>query len=146
MRAAVLSVILLASPAVVGAQGGTQRLRAADADGNGLISRAEAQKRLPKLAADFDAVDANRDGSLSPGELRAHERKRRGSAGAGGFAAYFERADADGNGALSRPEVDRALPRLSARFDAVDADRDGRLTHAELRAYFEARRAARARP
>lgn len=147
MRSALLSMLVLAWPAVAGAQSGADRLRAADADGNGLISRAEARERLPAIAAEFDAIDANRDGNLSPEELRAHERnrrKRRGDArGASGFAAYFERADTDGNGMLSRTEIKQALPRLSAKFDAIDKDRNGQLTRAELRAYFDAQRAAR---
>ncbi|MCZ7565647.1 MAG: EF-hand domain-containing protein [Burkholderiales bacterium] len=151
MRAAVLSLALLAASAIASAQSasvdrGTARLRSADTDGNGRISRAEAQARLPKLVPDFDAIDADRDGSLSPAELRARSsaRSRRGG-GADGFAAHFERADTDGNGMLSRAEIGRSLPRLRAKFDAIDADRNAELTRAELRAYFDRHRAARAR-
>lgn len=42
--------------------------------------------------------------------------------------------------ALPRAEVEKALPRLAKKFDLIDADRDGRLTEDELRAYREAKR------
>ena len=150
MRAALLPFALLAIPLVAGAQSvsrGAERFRAADADRNGLISRAEAARGLPQVASRFDAIDANRDGSLSVDELRAYERSRqRTSRRSEGFTAYFERADTDRDGTLSRAEVEQGLPRLASKFARVDRDRDGRLTRQELRAYFEARRAARGTP
>jgi EF hand len=138
--------VLLAAPCAVAAQAG--RFAAADADRNGTLSRAEVGRSLPRLAPRFDALDANRDGNLSPEELRARAGKgdRRGGAGEGGFAEHFRRADADGDGALTRSEAEQALPRLGAKFDRIDADRDERLTLDELRRYFEARRAARGKP
>ncbi|MGH8682615.1 MAG: EF-hand domain-containing protein, partial [Burkholderiales bacterium] len=51
--------------------------------------------------------------------------------------------DADSDGALTRAEAEVALPRLGAKFDRIDANRDARLTPDELRRYFDARRAAR---
>lgn len=48
-----------------------QRLTAADANGDGLISRNEADASLPRIARRFDALDSNHDGQLSPDELRA---------------------------------------------------------------------------
>ena len=42
-----------------------------DADGDGKISRAEAQANAPRLAEHFDAVDANKDGFITPDELKA---------------------------------------------------------------------------
>ncbi len=71
---------------------------------------------------------------------------RRSGAGEGGFAEHFRRADADGDGALTRAEAEQALPRLAAKFDRIDANHDARLTPDELRRYFDARRAARGRP
>ena len=41
-----------------------------DADGDGLVSRDEAQ-RNPQVAAKFDAIDTNRDGKLSRDEIHA---------------------------------------------------------------------------
>ena len=59
-----------------------ERLKAADTDNDGLIDRAEAQAKLPRLAKRFDTLDADGDGKLSYDELRAAgqkmaERRRR---------------------------------------------------------------------
>ena len=48
-----------------------ERLKAADANGDGLIDKAEAEARLPRVAKNFDTLDANDDGRLSPDEIRA---------------------------------------------------------------------------
>jgi Ca2+-binding EF-hand superfamily protein len=42
-----------------------------DTDGDGRISRAEAQANAPRLAEHFDQVDANHDGFVTKDELRA---------------------------------------------------------------------------
>jgi hypothetical protein len=136
--------VLAAAPLVVAAQQG--RFAAADADRNGVLSRAEVERSLPRLAPRFDRLDRNRDGNLSPDELRARAGAGGGGAGEGGFAEHFRRADADGDGALTRAEAEQALPRLGAKFDRIDADHDARLTPDELRRYFDARRAARGKP
>lgn len=59
-----------------------ERLQAADTDNDGYIDRAEADARLPRLAKNFDQLDADKDGRLSRDEMRqAAEllRQRRGS-------------------------------------------------------------------
>lgn len=60
-----------------------QKARAAywkkiDTDGDGRISRAEAQANAPRLAQHFDELDANKDGFLTPDELRAAHGRQRG--------------------------------------------------------------------
>ena len=147
MRLSAVGLILcgLAAPLAAAAQEG--RFAAADADRDGLLSRAEVERSLPRLAARFDAIDRNRDGALSPEELRASRGgKARDRTGEGGFAEHFRRADADGDGALTRAETETGLPRLAAKFDRIDSNRDERLTPEELRQYFDARRAARGKP
>jgi hypothetical protein len=52
------------------------------ADGNGNLSRAEAEKGMPRLARHFDAIDANKDGQLSREEMSA-ARKAHGAKGPG---------------------------------------------------------------
>ena len=42
-----------------------------DADGNGSLSRAEAEKDMPRLARHFDMIDTHKDGQLSQEELSA---------------------------------------------------------------------------
>jgi hypothetical protein len=59
-----------------------ERIRALDADGDQQLSRAEIGNEMPRLAADFDRLDANRDGKLSREEIRAgreHGQPRDGS-------------------------------------------------------------------
>ncbi|OGA74533.1 MAG: hypothetical protein A3G81_25455 [Betaproteobacteria bacterium RIFCSPLOWO2_12_FULL_65_14] len=146
----IVSLILAPALAVAAAPGGRRvdSFKKADADGNGMLSRAEVEKSLPKLARQFDVIDANRDGNLTPEEIRAWSRARRGhrreTAGAK-FQEYFKRADADGDGALSRAEAGQGMPRIARKFDAIDANRDGKVTQDEMRAWFQARRAARER-
>ena len=51
--------------------GHRERIRALDKDGDQQLSRAEIGNEMPRLAADFDRLDANRDGKLSREEIRA---------------------------------------------------------------------------
>ena len=157
MRNAGLIAALLLAPAIALAATNNARLagqfRRADADGNGMLSRAEAERAASVLAKQFDAIDANRDGQISPEEIRAFRRagrgERRASGGARGaqagakFELYFARADSDGDGALSRAEAERGLPRVAKKFERIDRDGDGRLTREEMQAWLAARRAAR---
>lgn len=55
------------------------RFKKADADGNGALSRAEAEKGMPRVVRHFDDLDANKDGQLSREELDAARKKRAGS-------------------------------------------------------------------
>jgi Ca2+-binding EF-hand superfamily protein len=52
------------------------RWKKIDTDGDGRISRAEAQANAPRLAEHFDELDLNKDGYLTPDELQmAHPRR-----------------------------------------------------------------------
>ena len=55
-----------------------ERMRALDKDGDQQLSRAEIGNEMPRLAADFDRLDANRDGKLSRDEIRAGRPPRDG--------------------------------------------------------------------
>jgi Ca2+-binding EF-hand superfamily protein len=115
---------------------------------DGSLTRDEAARRAPRLARHFDAIDSDGDGRIGTGEVRAWRKSRRGRGAPparSGFDAIFRRADADGDGALSREEAAQALPRIARKFERIDADRDGRLTPAEVHAWLDARRAARLR-
>ena len=52
-------------------QAALERLQAADANKDGFIDKTEADAKLPRVAKNFDKLDANRDGRLSPEEFRA---------------------------------------------------------------------------
>ena len=129
-----------------------ERFSKADADGNGALSRLEAEKSMPRLARQFDAVDANRDGHVTREEIMAWRTQKRREACRGApeqcvaemqarLTERFRRADTDGNGALSRLEAEKSMPRLARRFDALDANRDGHVTLEEVLAARRARAA-----
>jgi Ca2+-binding EF-hand superfamily protein len=101
------SVILLTSLGLLSAatlvmaapQGGTDRLRAADTNGDGMISREEA-KALPRLLKNFDQIDADKNGQITADEMRASRQARHN--------AVFDKLDANKDGVLSRDEFNAA--------------------------------------
>ena len=103
-----------------------ERLKAADTNGDGLISKAEAAA-LPRLAAHFDQIDTNRDGQVSFEELRAFHAAHRGDHA----KAMLKKIDTDGDGKISKAE---ALAAAAARFDRADTNKDGFLTLEEMKA------------
>ena len=109
-----------------------ERLKAADTNADGLISRAEAAA-LPRLAERFDAIDANKDGQISFDELRAARGKHRH----GGHGGHFKRVDADSDGKVSRAE---ALAAAEAAFARADANGDGFVTPEEMKAAHKSHR------
>ena len=59
-----------------------ERLKAADKNGDGKISREEAAASLPKLAKHFDEIDTNKDGQISREEMKTwHEKRQAQKAG-----------------------------------------------------------------
>ena len=56
-----------------------QQFADADDDGDGLLSRREAEKNLPDVAGKFDSADASSDGWLTPEELRSYIQVSRSS-------------------------------------------------------------------
>lgn len=62
-----------------------QRFKHADADGNGLISREEAEKVMPNFVCRFDAIDVSRDGQISMEEIASARKVRHGERGRRGF-------------------------------------------------------------
>lgn len=133
---AATATVTLAEPGN-GPRGGKmlERLKAADTNADGLISRAEAAT-LPRLSEHFDHIDANRDGQVSFEELRAFHGKRHGNRG----AHHFKKADADGDGKVSKAE---ALAAAAAAFDRADANKDGFVTPEEMKAARHAHRGAK---
>jgi hypothetical protein len=53
------------------AQAPLERMQAADTDPDGMIDKAEAEAKLPRIAKHFDKLDSNGDGKLSPEEFKA---------------------------------------------------------------------------
>jgi hypothetical protein len=51
--------------------------KAADKNGDGGLSKEEAQASMPRLASHFDQLDANKDGVVTQEELQAHHQQMR---------------------------------------------------------------------
>jgi Ca2+-binding EF-hand superfamily protein len=112
---------------------GEERWKAADTDGNGSISRAEAEASKSWVAGQFDKLDADKDGQLTRDEMKAarkegHERMREHA------VERFRTADANGDGGIDLAEAQTGMPKLAEKFSTVDANNDGKVTPAELKA------------
>jgi Ca2+-binding EF-hand superfamily protein len=101
-----------------------------DANNDGIVTREEAGK-YPRLAADFDAADANKDGQLDTAELQAHREKMRVEMRAKAEERW-KAADTDGDGRLSLAEAQASMPKMAERFGTFDADKDGYVSRDEM--------------
>jgi hypothetical protein len=106
-----------------------RRFAALDANNDGSISRAE-----------FDAGPAGRAGMR--GESRGGKRMQGGRGGRRGMdgAKGFAKADVNSDGKLTQSEM---TAQALARFDRLDANKDGTLSVEERRAGWEAMRGRR---
>ena len=112
------------------------RLKAADTDKDGQLSRAEVEKAMPHLAARFDDIDTNKDGKLSTDELKAMaQHMQRGPHGAHGD--HMQQIDTDHDGQISRAEMEAHAQKMFKDFDAVDTNHDGKLSKEEMRAWHD---------
>ena len=96
----------------------------ADKDNDGTLDRAEATA-LPDVAAHFDAIDTDRDGTVSKDEIQTYEK--------------FTKRDKDANGTLDRAEA-KGWWTVSRNFDAIDTDNDGTVSLMEINAYMSAKK------
>lgn len=123
-----LAIFALGAPAMAG-KGGMMdhhkaRLEAVDTDGNGKISKAEADAARDRK---FKEADLNGDGSVSFEEFQAMAEKRRQMR----LKRRFERSDKDGNGTLSSDELGS---RHASHFERMDKDGDGEISAEERKA------------
>lgn len=99
------------------------------------LRRAIGSALLILLAATSWAADNNRDPKppirdMSPEERREFREMRREK-----MRERFDAADQDRDRALNRDEAGRVAPRLQQNFDSVDANKDGKATQDEIRAF-----------
>lgn len=118
-------------------RGGGERMRQADTDKDGRISKAEAAAN-PKVAERFAQMDANKDGYLDRNDRELRSRERR--------EAWFVSADANKDGKLSKAEMDashekrraefqqKAQARSAERFQKMDKNGDGSISRDEMSA------------
>ena len=91
------------------------------------LALAQAPAATPATGA-----TATSKGEMGKGEHRAHRGER------------MKAADKDGDGAISKAEADAAgMKRLSANFDKLDTNKDGKLSRDEMKAARKAQHAER---
>ena len=126
---------LLAGHAIAGDQPRSDAPRdemRADKDGDGRVSRAAASAAATERANEwFDKLDLNKDGYITPEEMRQARETRHGEMREA-FDEHFKAADTNGDGQLSLDEVQASMPRLAERFSTLDQDKNGQLSKEEL--------------
>ena len=122
-----------------------EKLKNADKNGDKMISREEA-RAMPGLEKRFDKLDSNKDGQISKEEMaaakkaphqdrqqdRKQERKQRAE-------EKFSKADTDRDGSLNREEAGKGSPGIAKNFEAIDANKDGKASKEEIKAYHQAK-------
>ncbi|HKB81847.1 MAG TPA: EF-hand domain-containing protein [Burkholderiales bacterium] len=132
----------LMAPATFAADQSGSKLEAAfkkaDTDNDGTLTKGEA-KAMPRVAKNFDAIDADKDGTVSLDEIRT-SMKQASKAMHERAVERFKSADKDNDGTLTRDEA-KAMPRVAKYFDAIDADKDGTVSEQEIHDYMKAQHA-----
>ncbi len=105
-----------------------------DGDGDGAITRAEAEAHR---AARFAEIDADGDGLVSLDDFAAVHEAEQDERRRGRHGRMLERLDADGDGLISQAEFEAAPMRL---FDRADSNGDDVITEDEVEAMREGRR------
>ena len=101
-----------------------------DANHDGKLSKEEVRNGIDKL---FTEVDTNKDGFISKEEMRVHHKSMHEQMRSK-MQERWKAADKDGDGALSRAELETAgMKRPLRDFDKLDKNKDGKLTPDEMR-------------
>lgn len=112
-----------------------------DANGDGVITKEEAAK-FPRFAEKFAQLDKNKDGKLVRDEMPMHRAGMRGRTdGKRGHEGGLRAMDADGDGRISRTEMQAGKNGMDARFARMDVNKDGYIDKADRQARMAERRA-----
>lgn len=122
------------APTHEGQHGPGPMMERVDKNGDGRIDRDEA-RQAPRLAGHFEELDANRDGLLDKAEMREGHERLRGRRHARG-EERFDDSDTNGDGAIDLAEAKASAEKRAERmFGKMDADGDGKVTRDEMNRY-----------
>ncbi len=105
-----------------------------DTNHDGRISPQEAAA-MPNIAKNFALLDLNHDGYLTMSEVQAmwaQEIAAAAKSTEAGRAAAFDKCDKKKAGKLKADELKACMPRVAANFGAIDKDKDGYVSKADV--------------
>lgn len=113
------------------------KFKAADKDADGTLDKTEAAA-MPMVLKRFDALDGDKDGTVSLDEIKAGMGKamkaKKGMHAKG--KAMFDAADKDKDGTLDKEEA-KGMKHVAEHFDEIDGDKDGTVSMDEIHTFMK---------